>query len=997
MNTRLSFIPRLAVGLALNLSVASAAEPTPKADELPRIPFTPADEAAATFELKGGYEIQLVAAEPLVADPIALVFDEGGQAYVIEMHGYPEKRAANLGRVKLLEDTDGDGRFDRHTVFADGLSWPSAIHPWDGGVFVGAVPDLWYFKDTDGDGVADVRKKLFTGFIAGPKERDIAPRCFNSMTWGPDNRIHVASSMNGGLVRPADQPDADPLDLRRRDFSFDPRELDLRPETGTGQYGLSFNSRGRKFVCKNSNHIQALMYEERYVGMNRHYSLPAPKVDIGVDGPAAELFRLSGDEPWRILRMRWRMEGTYAGGVEKGGKVSGYFTSACGITIYHGDAMPELVDNAFIAAPANNIVHRKLVREEGVSLVAERPADERDREFLASRDQWFRPVKFANAPDGALYVVDMYREIIEVAHAIPDSIKKRVNVYSGTDRGRIWRIAPKGFQGRAAMSLGKLPSDRLVRLLAHPNGWHRETAARLLLERDDRSVISQLNKLAITADRPAGRLRALSALASFDAITPGHILVALDDSHPALRERAIALAETRFAKLPVSDRQALEARLKRLASAPDPDPFVRYRLALAAGRLKPFSQGEILTNLIQRDAESVWLRRAVLNSLNESDAIGQCFRGVQDSAAPGVPEFRRELTRLVGARNGYNQVEDVLRFVAESTDPAVAFETTAALAEGLRQADSSLARVDAGRGRVEALYAKARAAVEDREAAANSRVAAAHLLGWAPFDTVLDSLGSLLDGREPQTLQLAALNSLARFSDARVGQALMVRWPTLTPRLRSEAIRTLLRRSTFTHALLDGLRAGVVRRADLSSTQVRFLRNHRSKNVRDAASRILESAPFKERGKVIDAFRPALELRGNARRGGVVFLERCASCHQLDAVGHAVGPDLATIKNAGREELLTHIIDPNREVDPNYANYTVELKDGESALGIVVSENGDSVTLKQPFGAQTVIRRADIRSMKSDGKSAMPEGLELELSHERMADLIEYLLQSRVR
>ena len=992
MKTRASFIPFLAAAFLSSWPAAFAAEPVPGSDELPRVPPTSAPQAVAKFELKDGYEIQLVAAEPLVADPIAVVFDESNRAFVIEMHGYPEKRADDLGRVKLLEDTDADGVFDRHSVFVEGLSWPSAIFPWDGGVFVGAVPDLWYFKDTDGDGKADLKKKLFTGFIAGPKERDIAPRCFNSMTWGPDNRIHVASSMNGGLIRPADDPDAEPLDLRRRDFSFDPRKLDLRPETGTGQYGLTFNSRGRKFVCKNSNHIQALMYDDRYVGLNRHYSLPAAKVDIGVDGPAAELFRISGDEPWRILRMRWRIEGSYAGGVEKGGKVSGYFTSACGITIYNGDAMPELVDNAFIAAPANNIVHRKLIREGGVSLVAERPVDERDREFLASRDQWFRPVKFANAPDGALYVVDMYREIIEVAHAIPDSIKERVDVYSGADRGRIWRIAPKGFKRRPAPRLGEMSSEELVKMLAHPNGWHRETAARLLLERDDRSVVPALNRLAATSGSDAGRLRALSVLESFGAIQIEQVLAALSDKSPALRERALVLAESRMAKMSGQNRQAVEARLKALSAASDTDPFVRLRMALAMGKLRLSSQGEILASLIRRDPDSVWLQRAVLNALGDQGHAGRCFRSLAAETKPGFNGFRRELTRLIGVQNGYTEVEDVLRFAAKAENAAIAFETVAALADGLRQAGSSLERVD-NQGRVDALFAKARESVADRAAPAEIRVAAARALGWAEEGGARSALLPLLDGREPQALQLAALDSLARFSREEIGKELVERWPTFTPRLRSEAIKTLLRRSVFTFALLDGLRNGVIRRADLSSTQVRFLSQHRSKNVRAAALRTLESPPVRQRSEIIDSFRPALELKGNARRGGAVFMERCASCHKLGELGHSVGPDLATIKNAGREELLTHIIDPNREVDPNYVNYTVELKDGESALGIVISESADSVTLKQPFGVQAVIRRADMLSMKSDGRSAMPEGLELELSHERMADLIEYLLE----
>lgn len=993
--------PRLRLLLSGLLSVfciaphVYSAEPIPDAGELPHTPATPPELALSTFELKEGFDLQLVASEPLVADPIAMAFDENGRMYVIEMHGYPERRGENLGRIRLLEDTNGDGRFDKSVVFAKGLSWPSAIHPYDGGVLVGAVPDMFYLKDTDGDGIADERKNLYTGFVSGPKERDIAPRCFNSFTWGLDNRMHVASSMNGGVVRPADDPDAEPLDLRRRDFSFDPRDMKLRPETGTGQYGLSFNARGRKFICSNHNHIQTVMYDQRYAGRNPFFTLPPAKVDIGADGSAPEIFRISGDEPWRVLRMRWRMSGAYAGGVEAGGKVSGYFTSACGITIYSGNALPgEFVGNAFIAAPANNLVHRKLVREEGVSLIAERPADERDREFLASRDQWFRPVKFANGPDGALYVADMYREVIEVAHAIPDSIKERVDVYSGTDRGRIYRIVPTGFKSPPAPRLGDMSNDELVATLAHSNGWHRETAARLLLERDDDSIVPALSGLLDASPSADGRLRALYQLNSLSAITLPHLLRALSDSDPALREHGIKLAEQAYAAMSIPARQQLVAELKRLVA--DPDAFVRYQLALSLGSIGSYESPAILAALARGGADDVWMRRAILNSLD--DGVLDVFTAVveESPAAPsgGVAAFRRELIQMIGFRNKVEEVEAALDFAAKTEFSESAFSALDALAEGLSKAQSSLRAVDPS-GRVESVFGRARAAVSNEGAAESARVAAARLLGRAEVEAAGDALLPLLDGRHPQAIQLAAIESLGRFSKPEIGAALMERWPAFTPRLKSEVVKTLLQRSTFAYALLDGIGKGVVRKADISSNQIQFLKNHRSKGVRQLANQVLARAPFQDRKSIVKSFLPALELKGNVSRGGVVFMQRCASCHKMGSLGYEVGPDLATIKNAGREELLTHIIDPNREVDPNFVSYIVETRDGESSMGIVVAESAASVTLRQPFGAEVVIQRSDIARIQSQGKSTMPEGLEVEMSQQQMADLIEYLLDAR--
>ena len=258
------------------------------AEELPRTPPTEPTNALSTFQIRPGFKLELAAAEPLVMDPIAMSFDEDGRLYVIEMRDYSERRHMQLGRVRLLEDTDGDGRFDQSTIFAEDLAWPTAIICYDGGVFVGATPDIFFIKDTIGDKKADVRQLVFTGFAEGQEKLNVQG-LMNSFNWGLDNRIHGATGLNGAKMRHASSTKV--LELRGKDFSFDPRNpKDFRAESGGGQHGMSFSDDGRKFVCHNSAHIKLVMYEDRYSARNAFHSMPPPLLGMMVSSaPSAAM------------------------------------------------------------------------------------------------------------------------------------------------------------------------------------------------------------------------------------------------------------------------------------------------------------------------------------------------------------------------------------------------------------------------------------------------------------------------------------------------------------------------------------------------------------------------------------------------------------------------------------------------------------------------------------------------------------------------------------
>ncbi|MDB6058775.1 MAG: Cytochrome c, partial [Verrucomicrobiales bacterium] len=445
--------------------------------DLPRYPAVPCDKAVESIKIKGGFKFELIACEPLVTDPVAAAIDENGKMYVVQMNDYSELRDVHphLGKIVVLEDTDGDGKYDKSHVFADDLGWPTGVICYNGGIFVTVSPDIIYLKDTTGSGKADVRKVIYSGF-GTKKDKLNVQALVNGLNWGLDNRIHGLAAGNGGYVTNVALPNEKPLDLERRNFSFDPTTYAWRAEAGGGQFGLSFDSRGRKFTCSNADHIDTFMYELRY-DRNPLYSMPSSLVSIPVDGGAAEVFRLSPEEPWRQIRTKWRVSGLHPGLLEGGGKASGFFTSACGITMYKGDVFPEgFEDNAFIAEPAGNLASRKVVSQvssDKVALKAERVINEKTNEFLAATDLWCRPVEFLNAPDGSLYVIDMYRECIEHPWSLPEDLKKHLDLNSGNDRGRIFRIVPDSFKQRPFRPLGKATTAELVATLNDSIGWYR--------------------------------------------------------------------------------------------------------------------------------------------------------------------------------------------------------------------------------------------------------------------------------------------------------------------------------------------------------------------------------------------------------------------------------------------------------------------------------------------------------------------------------------------
>ena len=730
-----------------------------------------------------------------------------------------------------------------------------------------------------------------------------------------------------------------------------------------------------------------LLFGLHYAARNPAFAMPSPRISIAEDGPAAEVFRISPDEPWRIVRTRWRISGVVPGMVEGGGRVSGYFTGATGATIYRGNAYgPEFVDNAFIGDAGGNLVHRKILSPKGVALTAKRPADEQNIEFIASRDTWFRPVHFQNAPDGCLYIADMYREVIEHPWSIPEAIKKHVDLNSGNDRGRIYRVVPEKFQQPKLPKLGAATTAQLVANLDSANGWTRDTAARLLYERQDRRAGAGLETLFAKSKSAVTRIHVLYALQGMFLLDTRHLLAGLADADERVREHAVRLSEPSL----TGARGSSALAEKLLTMTTEHSPRVRYQLAFTLGELRNPARPKALADLIRYDADSALMRAAVLSSL--ADGAGEVFaalvRDVRFRSQPGNEEFLRQLAEMIGARNNYAEAKPVLEFAAKP-DPAAPIATwVRALGDGAVRAGTTLTALDKLR-HLQGVFANAVQTVGNEKATESTRVQAAQLLALTSYAESGAKLVLLLDSQS-EPLKLAAIGSLARFTAPEVGGELVKRWNDFSPRARTDALAALTTRADRALALLKAIESGSVKPADLPAASVKALQASKDKTVAALAAKIFPPAPRPT--DVLKTFQSALDLRGDAAKGKAIYTERCASCHRTGTDGFALGPDFVTVKTAGKEKLLSSIIEPNAEIAPQFIAFQVDTKDGESYTALIGNETPSDVTLRMASGQTVTIPRAKVKGMKSSGQSLMPENLAAGLTPQAMADLMEFIV-----
>jgi len=926
-------------------------------------------EALASFQVERGFRIELAAAEPMVAAPAALAFDERGRLFVAEMRDYPDRRdqSPHLGQIRMLEDPDEDGVFQKSTVYAENLPWPSAVACYAGGVFVAATPQVLYLKDSQDDGIADVVKVVFTGFGGRPYKPN--PRALlNSFNWGLDNCLHCGMAGLDGTVSVLSEAEVPPVALADCDFAFDPRTLAIFPEAGPAQTGMSFDNRGRKFLCDSNRPLQMAMVEPRYLARNPFFVAPPQLLEAA--SPATPVYRLAADGG---------VSKPAQGGLPRGGRqpqsaralAAAWLEDARGCVVYRGSTFPSnYLENVFVADPAAHLIHRFVLREHGLETVAERPGDERQTEFLVSKDESFRPVQLVNGPDGALYIADFR---------------------TGRESGRVYRIVPESFKRPASPRLDRLSTYDLVVLLAQANGWQAETAARLLYERQDPAAAGLLENMLDRSSLAQARLRALHALDGLGALQGAHVLRALKDSDERVREHAVLLAERLGA--PAWASGELWAQLSALVL--DSSIRVRYQLAFTLGELAVSGRDPVLGTLLVRDLDNPWVCGAVLSSLREgAGAFLAALAGDGRflNTAPGQ-RFLAQLATMIGVRGKLADVTQVLDVVdrgSVSAEPP--YGMLIALGEGLHRSGSSPRLVDR-QNRLQRFFDAAFGVAIVQGTPLPLRVDSIRLLCITPLDYIpkIEWLREMALPSGPYVLESAVVAARGRCDDAMVASDLIRVGAASGPALRNEAILALLARSERAGALLAAIQAGTINGAALPSIFLNLLRTHQDPDVSQRAVRLFGPVT-QSRSNLVQQFEPALRLKGAGGHGHDLFLALCAGCHRSGGEGQVFGPDLAGAKVHGKQAILRAILEPNLDVQAEYATCVAETRGGESLVGIKTSQNTSTLTLRRFGGGPMVWLLEDIRSIRTQPWSLMPEGLEQGLSLQDMADLLDYLL-----
>jgi putative membrane-bound dehydrogenase-like protein len=940
-----------------------------------------------SIRTKPGLEVELVASEPLITSPVAIDWDAAGRMWVCEMYDYPTGADQNWqpgGRVKVLEDTDHDGKYDRATVVLADLPFPTGVTAWGDGVLVCAAPDIFYAHYENGK-VGKV-EKLFTGFVTGNFQARV-----NSLSLGLDNWIYGANGLLGGEITQGDGK-GDKLDIRNHDFRFKPINGPMELVTGLTQQGRVRDDWGRWFGCNNSSALQFYPYEQRYLARNPNVPTPPATVlppgdyDVGRVYPASRaLERFNNPESIN------------------------HVTSGCGLGIYRDTLLGDVYyGNAFTCEPVHNLVTRAILGGDGGSQVTRKRADdERESEFFASADNWTRPVQARSGPDGAIYVVDMYRFLIEHPRWIQPDRLSHIDVRAGADKGRIYRIKPAGKPLRAVRDLNALHGSELANALDTPNGTERDRVHLALLVRHDADAVAPLKTMAKDSKLPQVRLQALCVLDGLDELRPAELKVALKDADAQVRVQAIRLCERQLQD--VAHGKPLGETL--LALSEDASPLVRRQLAYSLGEWKSDEAGKALAKLASAHLDDAELRTAVLSS-SAGPHCGEVLAMVMatDPKTPGRAAWVAPLVATAAASTDPALLGQALLAVlpADNAEPGVEqFRAVSSLLDAMQRRKLSPAEfikdrpeLAGAQARLDRTLAAARSAAGDAKAPAATRVAALAVLGRGSASAEeIDLLSGIAGSADSDaTVRDAAIAALGRQSDPAVAANLLKNWKQTSPAARPAIIRLLTSRDEWTNALLDAVRKNQVAAPEVSLEDRQRLAGSTSEPIRKAAAELFPAGSHGDKVALIKKYQAEIAATGNATGGGAeVFTKNCAACHLLNGIGHAVGPDLANLRDRDAGFFIQNILDPGAIVEPRFANYMVVMKDRRVLSGLITSETAGNLTLTGGNGVTETVARADVKDIRVSPLSLMPEGLEAAITPAQMGDLVAFLKSGAAR
>lgn len=942
----------------------------------PRAP----EQSLKHMRTHGDLQVDLVVAEPLVTSPVAVDFGPDGKVWVAEMFDYPsgtDGDYAPAGRVRLLQSSKDDGVFDSATVFLDGIPFPTGVTVWRKGILVCAAPDILYAEDTDDDGRADVVRKLFSGFGTDNYQARV-----NSLEYGLDGWVYGSCGLFGGSIKSFARDE--PIALGDRDFRIHPDTGAIEPAMGRTQQGRVRDDFGNWFGCNNSALCFHYPLADHY--MRRNPAAPPPPGAASVPASAADQQLIPASDRLQLFKLSG---------------ASGRATAACGLGIYRDTVLGEAVQgNAFTCEPVNLLVHRLQLSSQGSTFIGKRPADEASQEFLASTDTWFRPVQARTAPDGSLWILDMYRFVIEHPRWIPSETLAEVDVRAGSSLGRIYRVRPRDAQKLSKWPrLDRLTAEQLVAALDTTNGWQRDMAMQMLVwnsESTATDVSGPLRELSHTSARPEVRLQALATLGQIKQATAEDVVTALNDPHPGVRSFALTLAE-KFASAD-SDEKSAKLLPRVIELTGDANGQVRLQAACSLGSWQEAAAAEALARMVLAHGDDPFAIAAVLSSLRGETVgpfVNQLCTG--DSAELGriAPQVLPVAISLADRDAACRILDRVASLEHTGKSAAWQWTTLASLIDRIeRQSDLAKQLAEAPcMVHVDQAIERARELVRDETTADAMRIAAAAVLSRRVEDHEkdLELLSGLLTPRNSAAVQQAAVAGMLRGRQSEVAAKLLEHWAELSPSLKATVLDGLLSRDKWTDVLLSGLERSQVSASELDATRRQRLLGHADAAVKARAERVLSGSLNADRQQVLSDYASVATLTGDVERGRESFRKNCSTCHRLDEMGTAVGPDLQALSNKPAAFFLQEILDPNRNLDSRYMSYTALTDSGRIVSGLLAAETATAITLRGAEGKEETLERGEIERLSSTRSSLMPEGLERLLRPQDVADIIHFV------
>ncbi|TWU49170.1 PVC-type heme-binding CxxCH protein [Rubripirellula reticaptiva] len=960
-----------------------------------------------------GLHVELFASEPdLGGKPICMAWDERGRLWVAETVDYPNElqpRETARDRIRICEDTTGDGKADKFTVFAEELSIPTSIAFSRGGVIVQNATETLYLKDTDGDDKADERRVLISNWQLGDTHGGVS-----NFQYGLDNWIWAMQGYNQS------QPIADGKQQQNFRMGFfrmkpDGSEVEFIRSTNNNTWGLGISEEGLIFgSTANGNPSIYMPIANRYYEQVRGWAT------------SLTLSSIADTNDFHPITDKVRQVDHHGG-----------YTAAAGHSLYTAREYPQEYWNrvGFVCGPTGHLVGSFVLDAKGSDFSSTSPFN-----LFASDDEWTAPIMAEVGPDGQVWVIDWYNYIVQ-HNPTPKGFKTGKGAAYETElrdkkHGRIYRlVANDSKQGRTP-DLSKATPEELVSGLADPTMIVRKHAQRLLVERGEADVAESLFALiqSKSVDEIGLNVGAIHALWTLHGL--GLVDGSRDDVNEvvfaALRHPSAGVRRNALQVLP-----PIGASIEAISAANvqrDANTQVRLAAVLAIADLPASDRGAKLVLDVISDPSAMadrWIPDAA------TSAAARNSGSLLTSLASVVDPSPRAIEIVGRAADHYARGDDVqdaagLLASAAEADPRLLDAVVQGFAVGFGSAgndsgqvqltdavetrlEEALPRVESGtRGMMVKLatrwgskrFAKygqeiadsMLAVVRDESAADQDRInAARQLVEFMPGDAgVMVSLLDEVNPRTPPAVAMGIIESMGASRSDSLGDEIVDRFSGMTPTLKKSAIVLLLKRPASTLALLRGIETGTATFADLALDQKQALASHSDRTIRDLATKLLKqggSLPSADRMQVLEELSFVANTKGDTVKGKLAFTKHCSKCHMHSGEGATVGPDLTGMAVHPKEELLTHILDPNRNVEGNFRAYSVLTLDGVIINGMLASESKTSIELFDTEGKKVSVLRDDIDEFRMSTKSIMPEGFEKTMTPDELTDLLEFLVK----